>query len=587
FASALPELSESTVFAVCEDDRNQLWLGTDGGLVRLSADRTAHRTFTTTDGLPDDVIFGLAQDANGYLWASTNGGLSRMLFSGGRVSFSNYHVGNQLPCNAFLPGAYATGAGGTVYFGCTEGVVYFEPDDVRGNEAAPPVHITDFQLFFEPVEPSSDGSTPLTERIATTDEIYLSHRQNVLDFGFVALNYVEPEQNQYAYFMQGFDDDWNYVRGKRNATYTNLDPGRYEFRVKAANNDGVWNEVGDALVIHITPPFYRTPWFYVLAALLVVLGVTTLVNVRTRTLQRNQQELEQRVRERTEEVVAQKAELERILKNLQSAQSQLVESEKMASLGQLTAGVAHEINNPINFVSGNVTPLRRDIDDLLLIVQEYEATVTKLGLADQFAEVEATKADLDYAFLVEEINSLIEGIAEGAGRTADIVKGLRNFSRMDEDEQKLADPHEGLESTLLIQNSEMRNRVELVRDYGELPPVPCYPGQMNQVYMNLLNNALQATDEGGTITIRTRHHPERGEISVAVRDTGCGMSEAVRKRVFEPFFTTKDVGVGTGLGLSITFGIVEKHGGRIEVWSAEGKGSEFAVRLPTGGVRGG
>ncbi|SDL10064.1 Two component regulator propeller [Catalinimonas alkaloidigena] len=578
-----PAFSTSTCYAIAEDQDGNLWLGSDRGLYQLDPARTQLRTYTTEHGLPYNVVFGVVPDQDGALWLSTNKGLSRFapLAAEERMAFVNYNTPNGLPCEAFNIGAWHRGHDGALYFGCTEGVTWFQPDQVRGNAYVPPVYITGFQLFYEPVPITTDGSSPLSQSISTTDAIRLNYRQNVLDFTFTALNYLESDQNQYAYMLENFDERWSYVRGKRNATYTNLDPGTYVFRVKASNNDGVWNETGTALRIIIPPPFYQTAWFYVLVALVATSGIALLIHVRTRALQRNKRVLEQRVQERTEEVLAQKEKLERTLEHLKATQLQLVESEKMASLGQLTAGVAHEINNPINFVSGNVTPLQRDIRDLLAILQQYEQAVAQQQLNGAFAQVESLKRELDFPFLIEEIHHLLDGIAEGAQRTATIVRGLKNFSRLDEDDLKPTDLHEGLDSTLLILNHELRRkRINVESSHDSLPQVWGYPGQLNQVFMNILTNAIQAIGQQGTIFITTRYHAATDEVSISVCDTGQGMPEEVKRRIFEPFFTTKEVGVGTGLGLSITFGIVEKHHGRIEVHSTPGVGTEFIVYLP-------
>ena len=348
--------------------------------------------------------------------------------------------------------------------------------------------------------------------------------------------------------------------------------------MRASNNEGVWNEEGVALKIHIKPPFTQTIWFYLILFVVLAPLPFMIAQIRTVRLRRQQRQLEAKVAERTEEVRQKNETLEKTLEELKSTQTQLVDSEKMASLGQLTAGVAHEINNPINFVSGNVQPLRRDIDDLMEILGVYQRVVQEKGLESEFGEAKELQEELDYDYLVEEIDQLMKGISEGAERTAQIVRSLRNFSRMDEDSRKRADLHEGLESTLLILRNQFKNRIEVVRDFGELPQIMCYPGKLNQVFMNILTNAIQAIEGKGEIRLKTRLQGEW--VRIEIGDTGKGMPEEVRKRIFEPFFTTKDVGHGTGLGLSISFGIIEKHGGRIEVESEIGKGTTFIITLP-------
>lgn len=278
------------------------------------------------------------------------------------------------------------------------------------------------------------------------------------------------------------------------------------------------------------------------------------------------------------EIEQKNQDLERTMHQLRRTQYLLVQSEKMASLGQLTAGIAHEINNPVNFVSSNVKPLRRDIQDVLSLLARYEDAVAKYSLQDKFSEAAKMKEDLDFSFLLGEIEKLLTGIEDGALRTFEIVKGLRNFSRLDEEAKKLADINQGLESTLLMLKHQLKNRIEVIKDFGELPQILCYPGKLNQVFMNILSNACQAIEGQGTITVKTSYADDI--VKISIKDTGHGMSAEVMEHIFEPFYTTKDVGEGTGLGLSITFGIIQDHDGNIEVHSAPGEGAEFVITLP-------
>lgn len=270
--------------------------------------------------------------------------------------------------------------------------------------------------------------------------------------------------------------------------------------------------------------------------------------------------------------------LNTLLSDLREAQQQLVMSEKMASLGQLTAGVAHEINNPINFVSANIKPLREDLTDILECINQYDKIIEENKLETVFIPVQQYKEKTDIKFSMQEIQELLRGIEEGAKRTSEIVKGLRNFSRMDQNVLKKADINEGIESTLTLLHSVYKDNVEIVKDFGVIPEIDCFPGQINQVFMNILSNAMQAISSTGQIFIKTLE--ENTTVKISIRDTGSGMSDETKKKIFDPFFTTKDVGKGTGLGLSISYGIIEKHKGKIEVNSVVGKGTEFLISLP-------
>lgn len=304
-----------------------------------------------------------------------------------------------------------------------------------------------------------------------------------------------------------------------------------------------------------------------------------------RIISQQNQILEARVNERTLELNESNSTLHATLDDLKQAQSQLVESEKMASLGQLTAGIAHEINNPINFVTSNINPLKRDVNQLLEALEKIE----EIGLSDAPAEekqkeIEEYKEELDFDYLKMEIGHLLKGINEGASRTAEIVKGLKIFSRVDEDDLKKADINEGLESTLVIANNLISNKIKVIRNFGDLPMIECYPGKLNQVFLNIISNAAYAIakqwgdEPGGELTITTS---VRGpDVEIRISDNGIGMDEKAQKKIFEPFFTTKDVGEGTGLGMSIAFNTIKKHNGQLNFTSEPEKGTTFVIELP-------
>lgn len=294
--------------------------------------------------------------------------------------------------------------------------------------------------------------------------------------------------------------------------------------------------------------------------------------------------LEIKVKERTEALVNINTSLNDALSNLKETQSQLVDSEKMASLGQLTAGIAHEINNPINFVTSNIKPLQMDIDDLNELIDMYENIDPAQDLSPQLSSIESFKRNIDLDFVREEIKSLLSGIGEGAQRTAEIIRSLKNFSRLDENDTKPVDLNEGLDSTLVLLRSTFPGNLQIVKNYGTLPKVECMPGKINQVFMNLISNAIQAIKGKESpspeehLSITTWQEGE--EVKISIKDSGSGMSEEVKQKIFEPFFTTKDVGEGTGLGLSIVFRIIENHRGHIDVVTKVNQGTEFIITLP-------
>lgn len=298
--------------------------------------------------------------------------------------------------------------------------------------------------------------------------------------------------------------------------------------------------------------------------------------------------LEQKVEERTSELMESNESLQATLKNLKEAQSQLVEAEKMASLGQLTAGVAHEINNPINFVSSSVAPLKRDINMIWETLDEVESVAldSELTLSEKQSRIIAYKEEIDLEYLKTEVDFLLKGMSEGASRTAEIVKSLRIFSRVDEDTLKFADINEGLESTMVILNSLIQQGIEVEKNYGELPAIECYAGKLNQVFLNILTNAIYAINKkfqnnpGGILSLKTGLTEDELSMYVSITDNGIGIPAEIREKIFEPFFTTKDVGEGTGLGMSIAYNTIAKHNGKIVVDSVVGEGTVFKLIIP-------
>ncbi|HAZ46547.1 MAG TPA: hybrid sensor histidine kinase/response regulator [Cyanobacteria bacterium UBA11369] len=331
-------------------------------------------------------------------------------------------------------------------------------------------------------------------------------------------------------------------------------------------------------VDYITKPFQQEE-------VLARVGVHLKLRALSKKLSEQNELLEKLVEERT-------AKLKQAMRDLQQSQLQLVQNEKMATLGQLVAGVAHEINNPVGFIAGNLTQADQDIQNLLKLIHLYQAEYP--NASDKIADF---IDEIDLEFLSEDLPKMIASMQEGTERIRNISTSLKTFSRLDSHSLVDFNIHEGIDSTLAIlrhriKANEQRPEIAVMREYGEVPEIKCYPGQLNQVFMNILSNAIDAVDESNhgrsykeiaanpnLILIRT--FVEKSNLVILIKDNGCGMSESIRSQVFDHLFTTKAVGRGTGLGLSISRQIIEeKHGGQLSCNSVLGEGTEFIIELP-------
>lgn len=334
--------------------------------------------------------------------------------------------------------------------------------------------------------------------------------------------------------------------------------------------------------------FYRAYLVAYAGALLILLGYLAtrlaasyrLLNAANIALQGANESLEQRVAERTRE-------LTEALQQLKESEAQLIQSEKMSSLGQMVAGVVHEINTPLAYVKNSLGSVTAKLPDLARLVSEIDKLLELLragapdpdDLAQQFGVTERLVAQFRQHHLLEEMQALVKDGLHGIGQMADIVVNLKNFSRLDRSRVGSFNLNDGLESTLAIARHELKSRT-VKKNFGEIPPIKCSPSQLNQVFLNLITNAVQATDPGqGTIVVTTRQ-PDAEHVEVEVEDNGKGIPPEILPKIFDPFFTTKEVGKGTGLGLSVAYKIVEQHGGRIRVGSTVGVGTRFSVVLP-------
>jgi len=536
-------------------------------------------------------VFVVGEDAAGRIWIGGGTGLD-MVGTDRNEQFRSADglVGEDTANQAFL-----ADANGDVWIGTSAGIIRFDDKVYKSlaPHAPPAIAFLDLKLGQKSYSPgAADVSVP--------------HSMGTFDVRFSGMDYLAEGTLQYRLRLAGLESDFT-TTDNRDARYPALTYGNYRFEVAArAGPYGEWGPTA-AFEFQVLPAWWQTWWFRGLMVLAAIGVIVLIVRWRVAALWRHNRLLEEQVAARTSELrqanqrqreinaqlqseiedrraaelalQQRNSDLEALNHKLAGTQRQLLQSEKMASVGQLAAGVAHEINNPICFVRSNLSGLNRHVGSLFSLLGDYER-LESVSPADsaELDRVKARKESIELNYIREDLPLMLSESLDGIVRVAKIVKDLRDFSHVGESEWQKADIHQCLESTLSVITHELKGKVDVVKDYGELPKIECLPFQLNQVFLNILINASQAINGRGTITVRTDRDADG--VRVQISDTGGGISPAILHRVFEPFFTTRDVGSGTGLGLSVAYGIVEEHGGTIEVQSEVSKGTTFTIWLP-------
>jgi signal transduction histidine kinase len=465
----------------------------------------------------------------------------------------------------FNLGAYYKAADGKMYFGGMNGLNSFYPDSIKINEIPPKISFTGLKVLQQDLMANDKLSRRkiLSKEIPYTENFILEHDENDVILSFAAFDFTDPNKNQYAYKLSPINTTWIHLGNKSEITFANLKPEAYQLHVKGSNNDGVWNEEGKIISFEILPPWWQTYWAYALYTIAVISVFIGFTLWRERYLKSQKNLLEDQIKKRT--------------KSLLNAQAQLIQSEKMASLGQLTAGVAHEINNPVSFTRTSSFTLDRDLKEIMLLIKKYQDYIQEYG--KQAKEIEEFEKSIDVEVLLDEINLAIQNIKEGTKRTSEIVKGLTEFSHQDHKQKEPANIHHGIDTTLSLLKSKLTTHIKVTKNYDQsIDKINCHIGQLNQIFMNILSNAIGAIEGEGEIKITTKDLGK--SILLSIEDDGKGISEDNISKIFDPFFTTKKINEGTGLGLSISHGIIKNHGGTIKVNSSMGKGTRFDIEFP-------
>jgi len=530
-------LSNDFINAIVQDDYGTLWVGTQAGLNRYIAAKDTFKAITKADGLKNDAIKGIIQDEYGSLWLSTDRGIVK--YDRDSNSFSDYGIHDGVQGNEFNANSFYKTSQYEMLFGGNNGFNIFTANQAKKKSDKPKVVISELKIFNKTVRPN-DSFEVLKRDISQVDSITLRYDQSAINFEFNALTFRNAKNVDYAYFLEGFEEEWNYIGNKTSATYTNLNPGDYRLRVKSTNSDGVWSDREKSLFITITPPFWQTWWFRTLLIASIFICIIIAYKIRMRSVKRYQATLEQKIHTRTKELQAQK-------KKLSEAAHEL--SEKNEEIQRFTFAVSHDLKSPINNIKGiaDLIPLEFGSEDNTGIEDCLDLINTSCDIMDSLI---ADITEIAKLGKIENKNELLD-TNEIMQLTGDLVRGRLNLG-----------------------NVELQIAENLPNIYGDR-------NRIVQVFGNLVDNAIKYMGDQKQPKITVEAVEISDSIKFKVTDNGSGMDEKSLKKLFSPFKRFHSEVKGTGLGLYMTKQIVESHGGKIRAESSgKGLGTSFSVTLP-------
>jgi ligand-binding sensor domain-containing protein/signal transduction histidine kinase len=589
-------LSSNVVFSIRVAQNGTVWIGTSEGLNKFDPTTATFTTLSTEQGLANDFVYGILDDLEGNLWVSTNKGISKCTVKNG--TFKNYTPQDGLQGEEFNPGACYRSKSGELFFGGIWGFNSFFPAQLKDNTFVPPIIITDFKIFNKKVPIGTEGS-PLQKHISETDQLILSYEDAVFSFDFVALNFTGAKRNQYAYRMENFEDEWNYVQDRQFATYTNLAPGDYVFRVKGSNNDGVWNEAGTSIKITITPPFWRTWLFYFLCAIVLGGSVFLFIRIRLHRLEAAKKQLEitvqlrtrqfeqekNRVEEANHEILKQKEEIEaqndQLLEsnqNLFKAKQQIDEVNKQ--LKEINANLEEKVLERTAALQQTNESLTVAVSELDLFIyrasHDLQGPIARLQGLTQVAKLEIKETvalhfiqllERESAYMQTTLSKLL--MINIVFANTCIYTSLSIHQVWDEVTALLADKTTQANASIELYTQtdiQFTTAVDLFR----------------VILKNTLDNALDFRKPGAGPACLIRVWIEKSEnaLHITIEDNGIGIPEVHLSKIFNMFYRGSELSRGNGLGLYIVKKAVDKLGGEIQVISTEGKGTVLQMCIP-------
>ncbi len=563
-----------------KDSEGMLWAGTNDGLFYYDAGSGSYLRFEPSKNLNEITsVSNIIEDNNKNIWVSAGSGFIKINVE--RTETINYGTNYGVYSETLNSNATYKDRNGFLYFGDENGYYKFLPSEITTNSRPPLIAITGFQIADQA---KNSVAHPTEKSFSLINEINLSYNQNTFSFDFAVIDFSNPVANQHLFKLENYDDNWRKANADRRSYFFNVPPGKYTFRVKGANSYGVWAE--KAMDVIISPPWWKTIWAYIVYGLFFIAGVWLIHNFqRQRVIRAERARTQQKELEQAREIEKAYKNLEVAHDNLKSTQAQLIQSEKMASLGELTAGIAHEIQNPLNFVN-NFSEVSREL------------------IGEMNTELE--NGDINEAKEIgKDIEKNLEKIHHHGERASSIVKGMLQHSRTSTGQKELTDinaladeylrlSYHGLRAKDKSFNADFKTEFDV-----SLPKINIIPQDIGRVLLNLINNAFYACTERSRSAISEarstvleagskEYKPEilvstnksDDKIEIRVADNGPGVPQNIVDKIFQPFFTTKPTGSGTGLGLSLSYDIIKAHGGEIKVDTTKNVGTVFTIILP-------
>lgn len=582
-------LRSNVVLTIHEDSKENFWLGTsEGGLHRFDREDHSFTPYNQSNGLPSNIVKGILEDDHGNIWLSTNNGISR--FNPESESFTNYNVEDGLQGKEFNTLAYYKDKEGYMYFGGINGFNRFHPDSIQTVTRSYPVVFADFKIFNKTVPIGKDS--PLDKHISQTRSIELPHTATVLTFDYAALNYNVIKDSRYAYKMEGFETNWNFVENRRSVTYTNLAPGEYTLRVRTTNNDGTLSENEAAVTLVITPPFWQTTWFYILSAIVIAGFIYGGYQYRVRKIQSQNRYLAKKIAERTSELDQKNKELEKTLHELHQTKDKLVKKAHKAGMADIAAGVLHNVGNILNSVNTSSAIIEDTLNRSQLerftkandVIRENKEDLKRFIAEDSRAE----KLLKYYLALEEPFKKEREKMIEHIQRLDKKIKLINEIIAAQQTYAtsgmltELVSLPEVIEDALTLQGGTMeRHNIRIEKDLETTAAVKIQKTKLVHVLVNIIKNAKEAitesTSKNKVITFRSWEDHEH--VYLKISDNGSGIRKDHINKIFTQGFTTKESGHGFGLHSSANY--VSEMDGNIAVESeGEGMGTSFIISLP-------